>query len=74
MFFDWHDVMGGVILDQPFLGLGGVLGNSWRFDVGNIGVVANNTLQHLHSLKFKCSTLVEKGKECPNNIKAMVGH
>ncbi len=42
--------------------------------MGNIGVVANNTLQHLHSLKFKCSTLVEKGKECPNNIKAMVGH
>jgi hypothetical protein len=62
VFFDWHATMGGAILDQPFLGWGGVFGNPWRFVVGSIGVVANNTLQHLHSLKIKCSTLVEKGK------------
>jgi hypothetical protein len=41
--------------------------------MGSIGVVANNTLQHLHCLKIKCSTLVEKGKECTNNIRVMVG-
>ncbi len=74
MVFDWHVTMGGVILDQPFLGWGGVLGYPWRFDVGSIGVVANNTLQHLHSLKIKCNILVEKGKECPNNIRTMVGY
>jgi len=27
--FDWHVTMGGVILDQPFLGWGGVLGYPW---------------------------------------------